>query len=423
VSRYRWIILAVGVGAQTAVSAVRQGIPSLTPTLRSEFGLSLMEVGVVLAAVGVGIVLTLIPWGALADRIGERPVIAVGLTGAGVALGGAAFAPSYGWLLVALVVGGMFGASATGASGRAVMGWFDRGERGMALGIRQTGVPLGGGLAALGLPLLVMVWDLRIALASLGVGCLAAAAAAGRWMREAPPLPAWRPPPPAAPPPLRDRRLWRLATGSGLLVVAQAGLLGFIVLFLHDERGFSPAAAAAVLAALYAGGGVARVLAGRWSDRVDERIQPVRRLAAASSVLLLAAVALSSAPDVVLLPALAAAGVLAASWNGLSFTAAAELSGRERAGTAMSVQNTVLSAMGAAAPVVFAAFVSVTSWPAGWAMLTLSQAAGVIVLAPLVGEERRRRDERRARLARARSARRRGSWHPTSAPAQGARQA
>ena len=51
------------------------------------------------------------------------------------------------------------------------------------------------------------------------------------------------------------------------------------------------------------------------------------------------------------------------SWNGLSFTAAAEMSGRDRAGTAIGVQNTVLSIGGVIAPVAFGAAVVAASWP------------------------------------------------------------
>ena len=403
-SRYRWTILAVGVGAQTAVSALRMGLPSLGPALRDEFGLSLTQLGIVFASVSVGIVLALIPWGALADRIGERPVIAVGLSAGAGALAGAAMAPGYAWLVAALLVAGMFGASATGASGRAVMGWFDRSERGFALGIRQTGVPLGGGLAALTLPLIALTWGVEGALLALGAGSLLAAAAAWRWMRDAPPAPPTRASV-EAPPPLRDRRLWRLATGSGLLVVAQSGILGFIVIYLHDERGWSAAAAAAALAVLQVGGGAARIAAGRWSDRRDERVAPVRTLALVSSLLLMVAALATgvgggsrTVPSFVLLPVLIGAGVLAMAWNGLSFTAAAEMSGRERAGTSISVQNTVLSAFGAAAPVAFAASVGATSWPAAWALLTLSQLAGVVVLGPLVRDERARRAKRARRF-------------------------
>lgn len=421
VTRYRWTILAVGVAAQMAVSALRQGLPALGPTLISQLHLSLPQLGVVLGSVSAGIVLTLIPWGALADRVGERPVISIGLTGTAMALAVASLTGGYVALLVALVVAGMFGASATGASGRAVMGWFGRGERGLALGIRQTGVPLGGGLAAIALPLIVAGFSLRAALLALAAGCLVAAAAAWRWMREPPEAREEPRPRAGGPAPLRDRRLWRLATGSGMLVVAQASILGFVVVFLHQQRGWSPAAAAAALAAVQVGGSAVRVAAGRWSDRRQERVAPMRALGLGASVLLAAAAALWQAPAAVLVPTLVGAGVLAMSWNGLSFTAAAEMSGRQRAGTAISVQNTVLSAGGAVAPLAFAALVVATSWPLAWSALVLCQLGGVAVLRSSMADERRRRAARASGPARdeagedgRRLHRKRGSWHSTS---------
>jgi sugar phosphate permease len=396
---YRWMILAVGLGAQTAVSAVRQGLPSLAPALRGEFSLSLHELGVVLASVNVGIFLTLFAWGALADRIGERIVLTVGLAATAGALVGAALAPSYGWLLVALVVAGLAGSSAIGASGRAVMGWFGRGERAMALAVRQTGVPLGGALAAVALPLIVAAFDLRAALLLVAAGCAGAAVASWRWMREPPPAALAGRPSISAPAPHRDRRLWRLGAGSSLIVVAQSALFGFLVLFLHDEKGWSVAAAAAALGFLYAGGAVARILAGRWSDRLDERVAPLRGLVTAASVLLAAAGGLEAlgAPTALMLAVLLAGGILASSWNALSLTAATEMSGRERAGTAIGVQNTLLNGAAAVAPVAFAALVVATSWALSWSALAICQLAGVALLAPLVAEERGRRAERRSR--------------------------
>lgn len=420
-SRYRWAILAVGVAAQMAVSALRQGLPALGPTLQSHFGLSLPQLGVILGSVSVGIVLTLIPWGALADRLGERPVISVGLAGTGASMGAAALAGGYGPLVVALVVAGMFGASTTGASGRAVMGWFNRSQRGLALGIRQTGVPLGGGIAALALPALVAAFSLRVALLALAAGCLLAALGAWIWMREAPPPPPDRPVV-QAPAPLRDGRLWRLAAGSGLLVVAQSCLLGFVVVFLHDERGWSIGAAAGVLAAIQVGGSVLRIGAGRWSDRREERVAPMRAMAVASSLLLAAAAASSAAADALPVGGLVLAGTLAMGWNGLSFTAAAEMSGRERAGTAISVQNTVLSAGGALAPIAFASLVVASSWSAAWLALVAFQLAGVGVLRASMVEERRRAAARRARLA-ARPSPTDRSWHSRAqTPARRVRQ-
>lgn len=120
--RYRWAILAVGVVAQASFSALFFGLPVLAPALGEEYALGLGNVGVVLATVNVGMLFTVLPWGVLADRIGERAVMAVGLAIAAVALGGAAAAERFAGLVIALTLAGAFGACVQAASGRAVMG-------------------------------------------------------------------------------------------------------------------------------------------------------------------------------------------------------------------------------------------------------------------------------------------------------------
>ena len=114
----------------------------------------------------------------------------------------------------------------------------------------------------------------------------------------------------------------------------------------------------------------------------------------------IAAVALlADAPLVLLLPVLLAAGVLTMSWNGLSFTAAAEMAGRDRAGTALGLQGTIMRVPSAVAGVAFGALVSATSWPAAWGVLTVLPLAGWWLLRPLEGEEEGRIRARAARLA------------------------
>jgi sugar phosphate permease len=385
-SRYRWVILATGAVGAGAFSALRMGLPALAPALRGEFGLSLGEVGLAFAAVTGGGMLTLIPWGALTDRIGERPVMASGLAGCAAALVGAALSTSYAALLVALLVAGMFGSSATGASGRAVMGWFARSERGFALGIRQMALPLGGAAASLTLPTLIDARGLDAAFVALAGLSLTAAVASVLLMRD---------PPPggrseraaAARPPTRDLRIWRLGAGGALLVCAQASMLGFVVLFLHDARGVGAATAAAALGALQIVGALVRIVAGRRSDREGLRIAPMRRIAARNAALLALVGALATAPGVLLYPLLAVAAISTMSWNGLAFTAAAEISGHARAGTAMSMQNTLISVGGVLAPTAFGVLVEGTSWTTAYVVLALAPLAAFAVLRPLEGEE------------------------------------
>jgi sugar phosphate permease len=381
VSRYRWTILTLGTGAQTAYSAVFLGIPVLAPALQAEYGLTLPEVGLAIATVNLGSMATLLPWGLLTDRAGERLVLAAGLTGASVALAGAAFAPSFGMLVAALTAAGGLGASVNAASGRAVMGWFPYDQRGFALGIRQTAVPIGGVLVALALPPIVDAWGLRGGLVALAIGCLTTATAGLAGLRDAPEE---HEDLGDIANPLRDGRVWRLSVGSGLLVAAQASILGFVILFLHGERGLSTAAAGGVFALMQVLGAGFRIGAGRWSDHLRARILPLRRLALALGVALLVTALLAQAPLALLLPVLVAAGGLSLSWNALSFTAAAELAGRARSGAAIGLQQTALSVFYAVAAPAFAWVVDESSWGLGFALAALLPVAGAFTLRRLV---------------------------------------
>ena len=80
----------------------------------------------------------------------------------------------------------------------------------------------------------------------LAGACLATALAGAIGLREAPPEEAAEVGDFVHP--LRDGRMWRIAVGSGLIVVAQISILAFTVLFLHGVRGLSTAAAAGIFA-------------------------------------------------------------------------------------------------------------------------------------------------------------------------------
>jgi sugar phosphate permease len=377
VHRYRWTILALGTGAQTAYSAVFLGIPVLAPALQREYDLGLTQVGLAIAAANAGSVVTLLGWGLLADRAGERRVLAVGLAGCGAGLLVAAFAPSFAVLVAALTVAGASGASVNAASGRAVMTWFAREQRGFALGIRQTALPLGGMIAALILPPIETAGGVRAGLLTLAAGCLAGSAAGAWGLREAP----HREDELAdIGHPIRDPRMWQLAIGSALVLIAQSSILSFLILFLHQERGLATAAAAGIFALIQALGIVLRIASGRWSDRMQIRIAPLRRLALGLTATLAAAAALLSAPLGVLIPVFVAAGALSLSWNGLSFTAAAELAGRARSGAALGFQQTGLAVTSAAAPPAFAVVVEASSWSLAFGLAAAMPALGAFVM-------------------------------------------
>src|SRR5215472_9650894 len=128
----RWLILIVGLIAMTAGCTYQYGLPYLIPALRQD-GFSLELASILVACPTGGLLLTLIGWGAAADRWGERAVLASGLGAAGLVLLAARYVHGTVALGACLVLAGGCGGSVFAASGRLILGWFARHERGLAM--------------------------------------------------------------------------------------------------------------------------------------------------------------------------------------------------------------------------------------------------------------------------------------------------
>lgn len=373
--------MGIGAFAQASFAAVAQGLPAIGPALRRAFDLSLPEIGLVLGALTFGGAVTLIPWGVAADRFGERRALFAGLGGCAAALVVASVVDGVVPVALLLFAAGTLGSISSVGSGRAVMGWFASSQRGLALGLRQTAVPLGGALAAVSLPAVAAGSGVDAALVTLACACGFGALFSGLWLRNPPRREETDSMLPTQP--MRDRRIWRIAAGSSFLIVCQISVVGYVVLFLHGQKSMSVTAAGAVLAAMQVVGAAARVVVGRWSDRVEDRIAPLRVLALGMTASWIVVPVVLDAPNWIVVAALVVAGSLSISWNGLSFTAAAELAGADRSGTAIGLQQTVLFAMAAAAPPTFGALVAWLSWRAAFALLAVPALTAWLVLRPL----------------------------------------
>ena len=168
----------------------------------------------------------------------------------------------------------------------------------------------------------------------------------------------------------------------------QIALTGFVVLYLHEERGLSPGAAGAVLAAINVAGAVLRIGLGRLSDRIGSRLRPLRTLSLGLAGAMAAAAVLTEAPDASWSPRSSPPARSRSGWNGLSFTATAELAGRERSGAALGFQQTALGLGCMVAPLAFAALVTATSWPVGFALLAVLPLGAFATFGPLLEAER-----------------------------------
>ena len=385
----RWLILAVGVLAQTSASAFVYGIPFLVPTLRDQLGLSLGAVGVIVAAPTLGLLLTLVAWGAVVDRVGERWPMAAGLAITGVVVGTTALAPpsSLPATVGLLVVGGMGAGSVNAASGRLIMGWFPQHERGIAMGIRQTAQPLGVAAAGLVLPTLSVTEGAFTALVWPAAACVVSALLVVVVATDAPREPRE---PGAAPPasPYRSPTLYRVHAASALLVVPQFAISAFALEYLVREQGWSPGAGGVFVAVAQVVGAAGRIGSGWWSDRVGSRMRPMRQLGVASAaVLLVFSLGDATSLGVVAVAALAAGALITVADNGLAFVATAELAGTAWSGRALGVQNTTQNIMATAAPPVLGSLIGASSYAVGFAVAAALPLAAVVVT-PVAAERR-----------------------------------
>ena len=358
--RHRWKILSIGVLANASFSAAFAGIPVTAIFMRSDYRLDNTQLGLVLGALGLGVALSELPWGVLTDRWGDRRVLLCGLFATALALAALAlwgvpgttdvppmWLPATGLLLV-----GVLGGSVNGASGRAVMAWFREGERGLAMSIRQTAVPLGGGIGAVLLPPLAAAHGFAPVFGLLSLFCAISGVLAWRWLHE-PPVLAVSAAAVTAGSALRDIGVWRVALAIGILCFPQVSVLTFAAIFLHDAGHASLLLITITMAAIQIGAALMRIWSGRWTDRRGNRRSYLRTCSLLSAVLyggLAALVAVASGAAINgnwpqwMLPAivflLVTAAICASAWHGVAYTDLATLAGASQVGTALGLGNT-----------------------------------------------------------------------------------
>ncbi|WP_216822929.1 MFS transporter [Aeromicrobium sp. A1-2] len=371
----RWVMLGVSMTGQIASTILVNGAPFLIHHLHTERGLTLTQAGGIAAAPFVGVMATLVLWGLVVDRIGERASMTIGLAIVTVGALGAALSPSLLGLAFWLVVGGVGAGSTNSASGRVVVGWFPAHRRGTAMGIRQTALPLGVGIAALLVPNTVAAHGLRPTLLLIAGICAAAALLSAALIVD--------PPPPTraeaadsgqlANPYRRDHRLARIHLASALLVVPQFTVWTYMLVWLIDDKGWSTLSASVLVAATQLLGATGRIGAGWWSDRVGSRLGPMRTVAAGAAVTMLSLGLLSGTPLAIVLIVVATAVTVAD--NGLAFTSVAEIGGPFWSGRAMGLQNTGQYVSSALVPPLVGALIAGRGY--GWAF-------GLVAIFPLI---------------------------------------
>ncbi len=418
----RWSIVVVSLVATASAFIFINGVAFLIPALEDDLGTPLAEAGLLSSMPSFGMVVTLIVWGYLLDRVGERIVLSIGTALTAIAAYFATTVHSMVSFAALLFVGGMAAASCNSAGGRLVSGWFPPEQRGFAMGVRQTAQPLGIALGALVIPEL----SERSPSATAGmifpaVLCAVSAVASVVAIVD-PPRKEWdeATDQERANPYRGSWVLRRIHAVSALLMVPQTVTVTFMLIWLITSYKWSIASAGAVVTLSQLLGAVGRVMVGRWSDRIGSRLRPVRTMAVIG-VLTLAGLAVADhLRSSIAVPLMVAASVVAVLDNGLESTAITEYAGPYWSGRALGLQNTYQRLMAAGAPPVFGELIAAHGYPPGFLVCGLFPLLAVPIVPTKVlppGLETRARTRSFRRLRRWISVRS-GEW-PDGTPRPG----
>ena len=385
-SRQRWFILGIVTLAQVGVAIIHLGVPALVPFIQQDLKLSRTEVGLISSVLNGAVVVAAIAAGKAVDYFGERWVIAAGAMLSGVVMMGMPWVGSFAALLAVLIFIGFATASCTPAGAKAVAAWFPARERGTAMSVRQTSVPLGGALAALTLPSLALAHSWRFALLAAGVVALAIGVAVLGLYRG--PLEGSRQPTPGPKVGLINL-LRRKDIRAGLVYpfVLSGGqwcYLMYIELYLTEALSMSIALAATLLALGQISGTFARVFWGVLSDRLFYgRRKPVLLWVGILAFVSTGATALfsSETPFWFIWGTIALLGATVMGWNGIYLTMASELAGLNVAGLAVGLSSTFAFLGIVVFPPIFGYLVDIGfSYRFAWATLALTILIPVMLL-------------------------------------------
>ncbi|MEM6430288.1 MAG: MFS transporter [Deinococcota bacterium] len=384
-----WLILSGALLIQIVVANVTQGIPTLAPFIKADLSLSQSQVGLFTSYIFAGFFLGAGLSGWLTDRLSSRTVLIGGAACAGL------IAAIIGYfqldriaLVGLLMLLGLMGSTATPAGAQAVARAFDTRQRGLAMGLRQMGVPLGGALAAASLPVLAVRSSWRTAAAVSGVVALFAALitlfiySRPRVRQHA----------------RRSKTAHRQGQVSGKLFkkpvliacaagttlpVAQFIMVTYLMLYLRDSLGIPELRGAALLTLAQLIGAVSRVSFAALSDRLPFGRKPMLLAVIAMTGLSALSIAQLSAqtPTILVTTVVMVYAASALGWQGLYFTLLTELSDSGWEGRVLGLATTFTSLGIMSGPPLFGLLVDASSsYRPAWYALAAVVASGFVML-------------------------------------------
>lgn len=305
--------MAYGVGLSLAIlsaaSLTSIAYSANAPLIRLTFDLTEVQIGAIASCIYVGAAASSISAGRMTDSLGAGPVLAMSMLALALGAAVSALAPNALVFFAGLVVAGL-GYGAVNPPTNVLADPSHPRRRALSISIKQSGIPLGGIVAGLVVPIAAVATDWRWSLVGPIAVCAVLAVISARLPRGPATAPDQGPTHPLAP-----IRLPHAFTYGFLVAGIQVAVFVFLAVYLVDDRGFRADEAGASLALLLVGGLIGRPAWGWASDLLHH--DRVRVLQAAGVLSALFFAVLPVANGALLYPVLLGIGLCAVGWNGV----------------------------------------------------------------------------------------------------------
>ncbi|MCI0765251.1 MFS transporter [Bacillus sp. TL12] len=172
-SSYKWMVLMLATAVQASATLITYGVGPLAFFWKEIYHLTDMQMGMLLTAVNIGPLFCMLFVGRLLDQYNERLLIGVSSIFLAGSLLFVQVVEGFTGLLFVLMIVGVFYSAAQPGGSKVILKWFPKENRGLAMGIRQAGIPIGGAVAGAIIPILSVKFSLSFVIYVLSSICIA----------------------------------------------------------------------------------------------------------------------------------------------------------------------------------------------------------------------------------------------------------
>ncbi|HFK1703368.1 TPA: MFS transporter [Bacillus paranthracis] len=374
-STYKWVMLIVATIAQTTATLITYGVGVFALFWKEEYALTNTESGLLVSVVNVGPLFCMLFVGRLLDQYNEKILISISSFLLGSSLLLTNIVRGFNGLLFVLLLIGMFYSVSQPGGSKVILKWFRKENRGLAMGIRQAGIPIGGALAGVLIPFLTVQYNMTYAINSIACICIMGGVLFFLFYKE-----------PYVQEEARKghnnisfwmelkvvickKELYPIYITGICMISLQMVLVGHFMKFLAGEQSITSIVAGTVFSVMFFSGMIGRIALAAISDvlyKGNRRIPLFIAVCASIGLILLLVMNIHTIMSGVLYSVSALLGFFSIGWFSLFIAEVAELASEESVGITVSVALTLNQIAIIVAPVLFGYIVDEKGYAYAW---------------------------------------------------------